>query len=53
MPCGRKPSNPAELITSPRFQSLIEEIRKDFDYIILDTPPILAVTGPLSGCCQG
>ena len=46
MPCGKKPSNPAELITSPRFQSLIEEIREMFDYVIIDTPPILAVTDP-------
>ncbi len=46
MPCGKKPSNPAELITSPRFQSLIDEIREMFDFVIIDTPPILAVTDP-------
>ncbi len=41
---GPKPSNPAELLTSPRFQVAIEKLRADFDFVILDTPPLLAVS---------
>lgn len=46
MPCGPKPSNPAELITSPRVKQLINEMRQKFDFVLIDTPPILAVTDP-------
>ena len=41
---GPKPSNPAELLTSPRFQVAIEKLRADYDFVILDTPPLLAVS---------
>ena len=37
---GPTPPNPSELIMSAAFYNLIEEYRKDYDYIILDTPPI-------------
>lgn len=40
---GRKPSNPSRFLTSDRFRNLLEELRKEFDYIIMDTPPILLV----------
>jgi capsular exopolysaccharide synthesis family protein len=46
MPCGAKPSNPAELSTSPQLKMLIAQLREHFDYVIIDTPPILAVTDP-------
>lgn len=41
---GPKPGNPAELLTSPRFQVAIEKLRADYDFVILDTPPLLAVS---------
>ena len=41
MPCGRRPANPAELLTSPRFQELLAQIRERFDFVLLDTPPVL------------
>lgn len=44
--CGRRPANPAELLSSERFQSIIAELRTKFDYIILDTPPVLVVSDP-------
>ena len=44
MPCGAKPQNPAELSSSPQVKSLIEEMREEFDFVIIDTPPMLAVT---------
>jgi capsular exopolysaccharide synthesis family protein len=37
---GPTPPNPSELIMSAAFYNLIEEYKKDYDYIILDTPPI-------------
>ncbi len=46
MPCGLKPSNPAELATSPQVKQLIEQMRAEFDFVIIDTPPLLAVTDP-------
>jgi succinoglycan biosynthesis transport protein ExoP len=46
LPCGTVPDNPAELLTSPKFESFLALIRERFDYIILDCPPILAVADP-------
>ncbi len=44
--CGPRPENPSELLTQPQFESVIEELRPQFDFIIVDTPPLLAVTDP-------
>ncbi len=41
---GPKPPYPAELLSSPRMQSLLEEWRANFDFILIDSPPSLAVT---------
>ena len=41
---GPRPSNPAELLGSPRMAELIQEWRSNYDFIILDTPPVLTVT---------
>lgn len=46
LPCGTRPSNPSELITSPRFEELIQVAREKFDIVLIDTPPLLAVTDP-------
>jgi capsular exopolysaccharide synthesis family protein len=46
LPCGPRPDNPAELLTSPRFKELIDVIREQFDYVLIDTPPLLAVSDP-------
>jgi capsular exopolysaccharide synthesis family protein len=37
---GKIPPNPSELLINGRFETIIEELKQDFDYIILDTPPI-------------
>lgn len=44
MPAGPIPPNPAELLTSARMNSIMEELKGYFDLIIYDTPPISAVT---------
>lgn len=43
---GPIPPNPAELLTSPRFKELIDELREQYDFVIIDTPPLLVVTDP-------
>lgn len=42
--CGLIPPNPSELLASKRMDQLIENMKKHFDLIIFDLPPILAVT---------
>ena len=44
--CGRSETNPIALIGSERFRSLLEELKQRFDFIILDSSPILAVVEP-------
>lgn len=44
--CGRRPGNPAELLSSQRFQDVILQLREMYDYVILDTPPVLVVSDP-------
>ena len=46
IPSGPIPPNPSELLSSPRFSALLESARADFDYVLVDTPPLLAVTDP-------
>lgn len=46
LPCGRRPQNPAELLTSPRFEDVLDDLRGAFDYVLIDTPPLLAVSDP-------
>jgi len=41
---GPIPPNPAELLLSERTKSLMEELKQQFDYIIIDAPPIGIVT---------
>lgn len=41
---GRIPPNPSELLTSPRFASLLEQWKKEYDIIFIDFPPIGIVT---------
>ena len=41
---GPLPSNPAELLGSYRMEQLVKDRRKDYDYIIVDSPPVLLVS---------
>lgn len=43
IPCGELNSNPAGLLGSQKFRTLIAELRSRFDYVIVDSPPIMAV----------
>jgi succinoglycan biosynthesis transport protein ExoP len=41
---GRIPPNPAELLGSARFRDFVTTLKAHFDWIIIDTPPVMAVT---------
>lgn len=45
--CGPIPNNPSELLETPRMDQLLAELRKRYDRVILDCPPISAVSDPL------
>lgn len=44
LPAGPDPPNPSELLGSKRFADLLAELRTHFDYIFIDSPPVLLVT---------
>ncbi len=44
LPSGSIPPNPSELLGSGAMHSLIGDLRRDYHYIIMDTPPTLPVT---------
>jgi capsular exopolysaccharide synthesis family protein len=44
LPCGPIPPNPAELLQTERFSALTKKLLEEFDRVIFDSPPILAVT---------
>lgn len=41
---GSIPPNPTELLTNGRLQQLIEELKQDYNYVIVDTAPLMLVT---------
>lgn len=44
MPLGSLPPNPAELIDSLAFRNLIKQLKAKYDKVVLDSPPVMAVT---------
>ncbi len=46
MVAGDRPDNPAELLSSVAFEELLNQLREKFDMIIIDSPPLLAVSDP-------
>jgi tyrosine-protein kinase Etk/Wzc len=44
IPSGPRPPNPSELLGSNAMQQFIAEARRDYDFIVIDTPPTLPVT---------
>ncbi|WP_290761494.1 polysaccharide biosynthesis tyrosine autokinase [Fibrobacter sp. UBA4297] len=50
MQCGTVPPNPSELLGSKHYTSMISELEKIYDLIIVDTPPIMLVTDAALAC---
>lgn len=52
---GPIPPNPSELLNSNAMETLIQELQVQFDYVLFDTPPVLAVTDAqvLANKCDG
>ena len=44
MPTGPIPPNPAEILSSRRMREAIGSLRKDYKFIVVDSPPVLSVT---------
>lgn len=40
---GKSTSNPAELLDSPKWQSVCKMVREQFDFVLMDAPPVAAV----------
>lgn len=55
LPSGRAEQHPGELIASTRMLRLIEQLRPLFDWIIIDTPPVIPVSDAsiLADLCDG
>ena len=47
LPSGVIPPNPAEIISSLKMKNFLKELKNSFDYIIIDSPPVIAVTDAL------
>ena len=43
LPCGLLPPNPPELIATERFLSLMRALKADFDWIVMDSPPVVGL----------
>jgi capsular exopolysaccharide synthesis family protein len=47
LPSGVIPPNPSEILSSLKMKSFLEGLKNSFDYIIIDSPPIITVTDAL------
>jgi capsular exopolysaccharide synthesis family protein len=48
LPSGPIPPNPAELLETKEMEQLLEKANQQYDYVILDTPPVALVSDSLS-----
>ena len=55
LPRGALPPNPADLLMSQKMREVLRELRESFDFIVLDSPPVIAVSDAaiLSALCDG
>jgi polysaccharide biosynthesis transport protein len=47
LPCGYVPPNPSELISSESMKDLLRSLAERFDYVIIDSPPMISVSDPI------
>ena len=55
MPCGPVPPNPADLLSTSRFQTILAEAAEHFDFVMVDSPPVLGLADAplLATACNG
>ena len=55
LPRGGLPPNPADLLMSRKMQEILNELRNSFDFVLIDSPPAIAVSDAavLSAFCDG
>lgn len=41
---GELPPNPSELLLHPRFEAFLKDVSQRYDYVLIDSPPVMAVT---------
>ncbi|MGN6133980.1 MAG: CpsD/CapB family tyrosine-protein kinase, partial [Aureliella sp.] len=46
LPSGQAPANPAEMLSRPECKALLDDQKSKYSYVILDCPPVLAVSDP-------
>ena len=44
LPSGPLPSNPADLLVAPKFQQFLDVARRQYDFVLIDTPALLVAT---------
>jgi tyrosine-protein kinase Etk/Wzc len=47
------PSNPAELLSSPAFREMLGTLRDMYDFVVIDSPPVLPVSDAVTIAAQG
>ena len=54
LPVGTIPPNPTELVSDPRFEEAVQRLKADYDFVIIDCPPveIVADTQIIERCCD-
>jgi capsular exopolysaccharide synthesis family protein len=55
IPGGSMTANPSELVSSSRMKGLIEKLQKQFDWVVIDSPPIIPVSDAsvIADLCHG
>jgi polysaccharide biosynthesis transport protein len=55
LPRGHLPPNPADLLMSEKMRDVLRELRESFDFIVMDSPPVIAVSDAaiISSLCDG
>lgn len=46
IPARERPRQPSELLTTPQFAAFLQTARKQYDFVLVDSPPLLPVTDP-------
>lgn len=50
MPAGELPANPGELLSSQRFKDLLDQLREQVDFVLVDSPPVLSTADAAAAC---